>query len=84
MGNLFHYRFMGVVCLLLGASLCFAPLLGVKYNILQTVCFLLGLIGYGLFSGLAIYVRQPRNNAEIDINKSSCKRLNAMARRSHI
>lgn len=57
-----HYKSLGRVCFLIGVIVGLSSLFGAKYEIQRTLCFLLGMIGYGLFSGLSLYVEQIKNS----------------------
>lgn len=53
-----HYKNLGRLCFLIGLIVGLSSLFVAHTDIQRTLGFLLGMIGYGLFSGLSLYVEQ--------------------------
>ncbi len=58
-----HYKNLGRLCFLAGLIVGLSSLLVDHSDIQRILCFLLGMIGYGLFSGLSLYVEQIKNSS---------------------
>nr|AUR79825.1 hypothetical protein pCf587_0043 [Citrobacter freundii]AVV60443.1 Hypothetical protein [Escherichia coli] len=58
-----HYKNLGRLCFLVGLIVGLSSLLVAHSDIQRTLGFLLGMIGYGLFSGLSLYVEQIKNSS---------------------
>ncbi|EKP0311697.1 hypothetical protein JE959_001723 [Aeromonas veronii] len=53
-----YYNYLGIICLLIGFLFSVPPTFLGEFDILQVICFLLGMICFGIFSGLSLYVGQ--------------------------
>ncbi len=69
-----YYKYMGNLSFTIGVITSISPIISsnIEYNLLQTVCFLLGFISYAVFEGLILLTKiNDKELAPKIVNKSN-------------